>query len=370
MQAHPLSFHLEEYQLKNTMLKTVGYTALATAFVAAAATPAHAAGKVRWKMHSAFPTSQIIQGERAAFVGEAVGKMTGGDFDIKFFEPGALAGGTGYYDGLSQGSFDAAYGTSGYEQGKNTAYAYLSSFPFGPGSDEFYAFFKYGGGEEFAQKLYAADNIHFNLCGMSPPETSGWFKEEITDLDQLKGLKMRFFGVGADVMQKLGVSTQLIAGGDIYPALELGTIDATEYSMPVVDRSAGFYQITKFNYFPGWHQQATTNYFGVAMDKWNDLDDDYKAMVEIACDANIMEHIAQGNSLQHQAMLDNEADGVQIKTWSDDVLRTLQSAWREVHAEKTAENPDVAEFWDLWQAFHNNYKVWGGVGFLAPEFVE
>nr|MBX2883713.1 hypothetical protein [Granulosicoccus sp.] len=220
--------------MKNTILKKAGMAALATAFVAAAATPAHAAKKVRWKLHSAFPTSQIIQGDRPHYVIDQIRKMSGGDFDIKFFEPGALAGGAAYYDGLSQGAFDAAYGTSGYEQGKNSAYAYISSFPFGPGSDEFYAFMKHGGGEEFAQKLYAKDNIHFVLCGMSPPETSGWFKEEIKSLDQLKGLKMRFFGVGADVMQKLGVSTQLLAGGDIYPALELGTIDATEYSMPVV----------------------------------------------------------------------------------------------------------------------------------------
>nr|MBX2881982.1 hypothetical protein [Granulosicoccus sp.] len=154
------------------------------------------------------------------------------------------------------------------------------------------------------------------------------------------------------------------------PALELGTIDATEYSMPVVDRSAGFYQITKYNYFPGWHQQATTNHFSVHKPVWDALPDEYKAMIETACDANIMRHIAQGNSLQHQAMLDNEADGVQTKVWSDDVLLTLKEAWAEVHAEKVAENPDVAEFWELWTKFHEGYKVWGNVGFLPAKFVD
>ena len=350
-------------------LKQAGLAAAVTVLAAAVATPAQAK-KVRWKMHSAFPASQVINGDRPKYVVDQINTMSGGDFDIKIFEPGALAGGTAYYDGVSQGSFDAAYGTSGYEQGKNSVYAYFSSFPFGPGSDEFYAFFKYGGGEEFAQELYAKDNIHFTLCGMSPPETSGWFKEEITDLAQLKGLKMRFFGVGAQVMQKLGVSTQLLAGGDIYPALELGTIDATEYAMPAIDRSAGFYQITKFNYFPGWHQQATTNHILVHKPTWDELPKEYVAMLQTSCDANIMGHIAQGNSLQHQAMLDNEKDGVTIKTWSDDVLRTLQTAWREVHEEATADNPDVAKFWELWTGFHEGYKVWGDVGFLKPEFVE
>lgn len=356
--------------MKKHLLKKTALLAGTAILASTVASQANAQQKVRWKMHSAFPASQVIQGDRPAYVVEQIDKMSGGNFDIKLFEPGALAGGAAYYDGLSQGSFDAAYGTSGFEQGKNSAYAYISSFPFGPGSDEYYSFFKYGGGEEFAQKLYARDNIHFILCGMSPPETSGWFKEEITSLDQLKGLKMRFFGVGADVMQKLGVSTQLLAGGDIYPALELGTIDATEYSMPVVDRSAGFHQITKFNYFPGWHQQATSNHLLVHKPKWDALPEEYQAMIETTCDANTMNHIAQGNSLQHQAMLDNEADGVQIKTWPDDILDAYQAAWREVHAEKMEENPDVAEFWDLWSKFHEGYKVWGSVGFLPPEYVE
>ena len=145
--------------------------------------------------------------------------MTGGDFDIKYFEPGALAGGYAYYDPISQGGFEAAYGTPGANQGKNTAFAYASTWPFGPGVGEFLAWYKYGGGNEIVGDLYARDNIKYLLCGVIAPETSGWFREEITSLDQLKGLKMRFFGMGAKVMQKFGVSTQQLAGGDIYPCL-------------------------------------------------------------------------------------------------------------------------------------------------------
>jgi len=278
------------------------------------------AKKVRGKIHQAYGQNIAVIGPPGHRIADAVRRMSGGDFDIKVFEPDAFAGGFAYYDGVSQGAIDAAFGTPGANQGKNSAYSFLSSFPFGPSAPEFLAWFKYGVGNEIARELYARDNIHFILCGMIPPETSGWFREEIKSLDQLKGLKMRFFGVGAKVMQKFGVSTQQIAGGDIYPALELDTIDATEFSMPAIDRSYGFYQIAKYNYFPGWHQQPTATDLTVNMDKWNELPEEYKAMLEIACNANIAEEIAA--------------------------------------------NPDVAKLWESYSTFHEGYKVWGERGYL------
>ena len=197
-----------------------------------------------------------------------------------------------------------------------------------------------------------------------PPETSGWFREPIESLDQLKGLKMRFFGVGAKVMQKLGVSTQQLAGGDIYPALELGTIDATEFSMPAIDRSYGFYQIAKYNYFPGWHQQSTTNEVLVNKANWESLEDVKKAQFEVACKANIGVELAEGEALQPAAMIANQKDGVTNVTWSDEVLNTLREKWEEVLQEELAANPDVQKLWDSYTAFHEEYKVWGEMGYL------
>jgi len=350
--------------VKKSFLKQAGLIAGAAVMAAAIASPAHAAKKVRWKMHGAFGSNIAVIGPPGPRIAEAVKRMSGGDFDIKFFEPGALAGGYAYYDPVSQGGFDAAWGTPGANQGKNTAFAFASTWPFGPGVGEFLAWIKHGGGNEIISELYARDNIKYLLCGFIAPETSGWFREEITSLDQLKGLKMRFFGMGAKVMQKFGVSTQQLAGGDIYPALELGTIDATEFSMPAIDRSYGFHQIAKFNYFPGWHQQATTNELLINMDKWNDLPDEYQAMLETACDANITQEFADGEASQFQAMLDNEADGVQNMTWPDEILDQLRGAWEEVLAEEIAANPDVKVLWDSYSEFHEKYKAWGERGYL------
>lgn len=347
-----------------SILSKITLAAMATVVTVGMSTMSAEAKKVRWKMHSAFGKNVAVIGPVGYRIADMVRAMTDGDFDIKVFEPGALAGGYAYYDPVSQGAFDAAYGTPGANQGKNSAYAFASTWPFGPGALEFNAWLVNGGGKELISELYARDNIKYFYCGMIPPETSGWFREEITSLEQLKGLKMRFFGMGAKVMQKFGVATQQLAGGDIYPALELGTIDATEFSMPAIDRSLGFYQIAKYNYFPGWHQQSTTNEILVNMDKWNALSDAHKAVFQAACDANVKYELADGESMQAAAMAANEKDGVKNITWPDEVLDQLRTKWTEVLAEERAANPDVEKLWQSYSAFHEEYKIWGERGYL------
>lgn len=325
---------------------------------------AEAQKRVRWKLHSAFGTSLAVIGPVGPRITDSIRAMSSGKFDIKVFEPGALTGGFAYFDAVSKGAFEVAYGTPGANQGKNSAYAFLSTWPFGPGVGEFLAWMKYGGGEQIATDLYAKDNIKYFFCGLISPETSGWFREEIKSLDQLKGLKMRFFGMGAKVMQKFGVSTQQLAAGDIYPALELGTIDATEFSMPAIDRGLGFHQIAKYNYFPGWHQQATTNEFLVNADKWNSLDPAYQAMFQSACDANIAHEVADGEASQFAAMIANEKDGVKNMTWSPEILAQFKEKWDEVLKEEIAANPDVKKLWASYSKFNDGYKVWGDRGYL------
>ena len=350
--------------MKFDLFKKVGALALAATAVVAMSAAEADAKKVRWKMHSAFGKNVAVIGPVGYRIADMVRAMSGGDFDIKVFEPGALAGGYAYYDPISQGAFEAAYGTPGANQGKNSAFAFASTWPFGPGALEFNAWIKQGGGEQIISDLYAKDGIKYFYCGMIPPETSGWVREPIESLEQLKGLKMRFFGMGAKVMQKFGVATQQLAGGDIYPALELGTIDATEFSMPAIDRTLGFYQIAKYNYFPGWHQQSTTNEILVNMDAWNKLSDEHKAMFQTACDANFMHELAEGEALQSAAMIANEKDGVTMVTWPDEVIDQLREKWKEVLAEELAANPDVKTMWDSYTEFHEAYQVWGSRGYL------
>jgi TRAP-type mannitol/chloroaromatic compound transport system substrate-binding protein len=344
-------------------LRTTAILGIATGIVVASVGDADAQ-RVRWKMHSSFGSKVAVIGEGAVNISETVTAMSGGEIRMQFFEPGALIPGTAYYDPVSSGSIDAAFGTPGYNVNKNNAYAFFSAVPFGPNGGEYLAWMRYAGGEEIATEMYARDNIRYNLCGIIAPESSGWFRNEIKSLDDLRGLKMRFFGLGAKVMEKFGVSTQLLAGGDIYPALELGSIDATEFSMPAIDKDLGFYQVAKHNYFPGWHQQSTMNELLVHQAAYDKLNDTQKAVIKGACDANVMFMFVRGEAIQFSAMQYHQEKGVTIHRWSDDILAAFEKAWLEVIEAEIAGNDDAKKIWASLTNFRKDYAIWKDNGYL------
>jgi len=345
----------------SSVMKSVAVAALAVSTVA---TFSNAEARVRMKIHSAFSKNIAILGPGGHAVADAVEKMSDGEVRMKVFEPGALVPGTKYYDPVSTGSIDGAWGAPGYNVHKNLAFAFFAAVPFGPRGGEYVAWMRHGGGQELADELYGRDNIKMFVCNVIPPESSGWFRREIKSLDDLKGLKMRFYGLGAKVMEKFGVSTQLLAGGDIYPALELGSIDATEFSMPVIDKDYGFYQIAKHNYFPGWHQPASLGEMLFNMDKFNELSDGQKVMVDQACQAQTLRGFAEGEATQGPAMKFFETKGVTIHRWSDDILAEFRAAWKEVIADEIAGNEDAKKIWGSYSKFREEYKVWGQNGYL------
>lgn len=318
----------------------------------------------RWKLHSAYGQNVPVVGHTAHDLADTITLLSDGKVRVKAFEPGALVTGTSYYEAVSKGAVDAAFGNAAYSIGKNSAFSFFAAVPFGPQTGEYLAWMRHGGGLALAEELYARDNIKFLLCGIVPPESSGWFRKEIKSLEDLKGLKMRFLGLGAKVVEKLGVSTQLLAGGDIYPALEIGTLDATEFSMPAVDRSLGFHQIAKHNYFPGWHQQSTIQELLINMNAWNKLGAKEKTIVETACLAQTTKMIAEGEALQFQAMAANKENGVTNHRWPADILAAFESKWTEVIAEEINKNPDSKKIWESYKAFRESYSLWGDYGYL------
>lgn len=318
----------------------------------------------RWKLHSAYSQNMPVVGDTAHEIADAVATLGNGQLKIKAFEPGALVSGASYFDAVSKGAISAAFGNAGYSVGKNSAFAFFAAVPFGPRSGEYLAWMQYGGGKELAQELYGRANIKYMMCGIVPPESSGWFLKEIKTVEDLKGQKMRFLGLGARVMEKMGVSTQLLAGGDIYPALELGTLDATEFSMPVTDRALGFYQIAKHNYFPGWHQQSTIQELLINMDKWKALDATNQQLLETLCTAQTAKMIAEGEALQFKAMRENHKDGVINHRWPQAILDAFESAWLEVVEEEIKENPDSKRVWESYSHFREDYAIWREYGYL------
>ncbi|MDH3597990.1 MAG: TRAP transporter substrate-binding protein [Rhodospirillales bacterium] len=320
--------------------------------------------RVTLKMGSAFPSKLVQLGSLGVSVSKKVERISGGNLRLKFFEPHALVPPLEMFDAIAAGSLDAAWSTPGYWVGKDEAFAMFSAVPFGPSAGEYTAWLFYGGGKELMDELYGAHGIKSLPCGVIAPEASGWFRKEINSIDDLKGLKMRFFGMGAKVMEKVGVSTQLIAGGDIFPALERGSIDATEYSMPAIDLNLGFYQVAKHYYFPGWHQQATLFDLMISKKKWGELSDMQKAQLEVACGDNFREGLAEGEAIQGKALAELKAKGVTIHRWSPEILGALNEAWLEVAGELSASNPNFKKVWDSLQTFRAEYAIWKDLGYL------
>ena len=322
------------------------------------------ADPVRLKMASTYPSSLTQLGTLGKLLEENITEASAGDIELKFFEPGALVPALEVFDAVKNGSVDAAWSTPGYWQGKEPSLALFAAVPFGPSAGEFLAWLLYDGGEAKMQEVYAKHNIHSIICAVIAPEASGWFREEITSLDQLQGKKMRFFGLGAKVMQKLGVDTQLLAGADIYPALERGTIDATEFSMPAIDLNLGFYQVAKHYYFPGWHQQSTMFELMINMDKWNAMSASQQKLITTTCRANIALGLAEGEAIQGKALAELKENGVQIHRWPQEILDKLEETWNEVAAEQAAADPTFKETWESLQAFRAEYAAWAELGYL------
>ena len=331
---------------------------------AAAPDETAAEGKVRWKLASAYSSTLPILGELIDRFIDNLDVMSGGEVKVQYFEPGALVPPLEIFDAVAQGSVDMGYSTPGFWAGKDAALQLFASVPFGPAAPEYMAWFYHGGGSEMLDELYARHNLKGLLCAIFPPEASGWFREEITSAEDLKGLKMRFFALGARVMEKLGVSTQLLAPGDIYPALELGTIDATELSSPAIDRTLGFHEIATHYYFPGWHQQSTWSEILVNLDAWNGLSPRQQRLFEVACGDMVREGIAYGEAAQVPALEFLQGQGVQLHRWSPEMLATYAAAWDEVAAEEAAANESFAKAWDSLKAFRERYAVWRDLGYL------
>ncbi|SCZ71176.1 TRAP transporter substrate-binding protein [Epibacterium ulvae] len=351
------------------MKKTLTGMAIAAVVAAtvAAAPAAQAADKLLLKTPIAFSSSLPGLGSPIPRVAEQLELMSGKTLKMKIYEPGKLVPAFEILDAVSSGKINSGYTTAGYWAGKIPAAPLFSAVPFGPEAGEYMAWMYYGNGMTLYQEMYdqAGYNVKVLPCAVIAPETSGWFANEINSPEDLDGLKMRFFGLGGKVMQKLGVATSLLPGGEIFPALEKGAIDATEFSMPAIDARLGFHKLVKYNYFPGWHQQATVFELLINKDVWNDASDQHKAIIENACKASMADSFAEGEAIQHAALIDNvENNGVHIKQWSDEMLEIFETTWNEVAEEEAANNEFFATVLADLNDFRDGYKVWKENAFL------
>ena len=316
------------------------------------------------ELASTFPGTMPILGTAAHDLSEKVRRASGGEIDIRFYEPGVLVPAAETVNAVADGTVPAAWAGAGWFAGKDSAFNFFSTVPFGPSMGEYMAWMYDGGGLELARQMFESHGVHNIPCGMIPPEASGWFRKEIRSADDLKGLRMRFFGLGALVMQKLGVETQQIAPGEILAKLEDGSLDAAEFSLPAMDQPLGLYEVAKYYYFPGWHQQAT--FFDLYVNKavWDALADRHQAIIELACGDVMRGMIAKGDAAQGEAIRAMQAQGVEVRRWPARVLVQLEDAWKQVIEDESAMNPNFKRVYDSYADFREDFTIWRNLSFL------
>ena len=319
---------------------------------------------VHWQMASVFPSALPQLGTLGVDLARSLDHISSGQFRITFYEPGSLGNPGTLFDAVSRGTVDAVWSTPGYWFAREKALPLFGAVPFGPDAAEFGAWIFYGGGQELMDRIYGRHNIKPLVCGVGAPEAGGWFRREITTVEQLRGLRVRFLGLGTRVLEKLGVITHLLPGHDVAPALERGAIDAAEYSMPIIDEQLPFHRSARFYYFPGWHQQATLFEVLINKDRWNALDKTKRAQIEVACGENYRKGMVEGDAMQIAALKALREKGVKLRRWSPEILAVLKAAWMEVAEELSAEDEGFKETWEALQAFRADYAVWNELGYI------
>ncbi|MEL6571834.1 MAG: TRAP transporter substrate-binding protein [Pseudomonadota bacterium] len=330
--------------------------------------PQQAAGKdaspVTIDIASTFPTPMPILGDASQMLAARVARTSEGSFILQPHEPNVLVPAADTVNAVSDGRVGGAWAGAGWFSGRDSAFNMFSSVPFGPGMGEYLAWMYHGGGLDLAREMFAEHGVYNIPCGMIPPEASGWFNREIQALDDLAGLRMRFFGMGARIMETFGVETQQLPPGVILEELRAGRLDATEFSLPAMDQRLGFQDEMKYYYIPGWHQQATLFDLYISLPVWNGLTDSQRAMIETACGDVMREMIAEGEARQWAAMQEMQAQGVQLRRWPGEILVAFEDAWLEIVKEESAQNPSFAKVWASYSEFRENYTIWRHFGAL------
>ncbi len=341
---------------RRDFIKTAG-VGLAAAGVASPAI-AQSMPDIKWRLTSSFPKSlDTIYGAAEVF-SKAVAEATDNKFQIQVFAAGEIVPGLQAADAVSSGTVEMCHTASYYYFGKDPTYALGTSVPFGLNSRMMTAWLQHGGGSELLNDFYKKANIIAFAAGNTGCQMGGWYRKEIKTPQDLSGLKMRIGGFAGQVLTKLGVVPQQLAGGDIYPALEKGTIDAAEWVGPYDDEKLGFQKVAQYYYYPGWWEGGPTLHNFININKWNELPAGYKSLVKTASSLANEWMQAKYDAVNPAALKRLVAGGAQLRPFSQEVMDASLKAANEVYAETYAKNADFKKIHEAMAAFRGEQYLW------------
>jgi TRAP-type mannitol/chloroaromatic compound transport system substrate-binding protein len=341
---------------RRQFLTAMGAGAAATAIAAPAI--AQSSPTLKWRLTASWPKSLDTLYGTCDLFAKYVSEATDGKFRIQIFAAGEIVPGLQVLDAVQNGTVEAGHTAMYYFIGKDPTWALFCATPFGLNSRQQNAWFYHGDGQKLIDEFGAKFNTKCLLSGNTGAQMGGWFNKEIKEPSDFKGLKMRIGGWAGKTLGKLGLVAQQIAGGDIYPALEKGTIDAAEWVGPYDDEKLGFYKVVKYYYYPGWWEGGTSNHMLINLAKWNELPKGYQAILEAAAGACGARQLADYDAKNPQALKRLVANGTQLRPFSTSIMEACLKASEEVNAETSATNADYKKVWDSIVSFRNDEYLW------------
>ena len=341
---------------RRDFLKVSAAGAAATAVAAPAI--AQSSPEIKWRLTSSFPKSLDTIYGGAEQLSKYVAEMTDNKFQIQVFAAGEIAPGLQALDSTSTGTVEMSHTVAYYYVGKDPTFAIYASVPFGLNARQQNSWWYQGGGEQLGNEFFKKFNVIGFPCGNTGTQMGGWFRKEIKTVADLSGLKFRIGGIAGQVLQKVGVVPQQLAGGDIYPALEKGTIDAAEWVGPYDDEKLGFAKVAKFYYYPGFWEGGPMVHAFANIEKFNALPKNYQAIFTNAC-AHANSWMTARYDMQNPTALKRlVAGGTQLRPFSNEVLEACLKATNELWAEISSKNADFKKVIDGMQAYRSDQYLW------------
>lgn len=345
---------------RRSFIKKAGVAGAGAAAATTLAAPAIAqtSPKITWRLTSSFPKSLDTIYGAAETLAERVSAATDGNFEIQVFAGGEIVPGLQAVDAVADGTVEMCHTASYYYWGKDATYQLGTATPFVMNSRMQNAWFIEGGGTDMLNEFYNTQGLHGIPCGNTGAQMGGWFRKEINTAADLDGLKMRIGGFAGKILGKLGVAPQQIAGGDIYAALEKGTIDATEWVGPYDDQKLGFNKVAKYYYYPGWWEGGAALHAFTNLEKFNELPKNYQAILTDASYFANASMLARYDMKNPTALKELVADGAVLRPFSQEVLDACNVAAQEVYQEVTAENAPFKKIYDSQLAYAKDAYLW------------
>ncbi|WP_271272226.1 TRAP transporter substrate-binding protein [Aliamphritea hakodatensis] len=317
---------------------------------------------IEWKMVTTWPKNFPGLGTGANKLAELIGEMSGGRITVKVYGAKELVGALEIFDAVSRGTAELGHGASYYWKGKSTAAQFFAAVPFGLTAQEMNSWLYHGGGMELWEEVYAEFGLIPGAAGNTGVQMGGWFNREINSVEDLKGLKMRIPGLGGEVLKRAGGTPVLLPGGEIFPSLQSGAIDATEWVGPYNDLAFGLHKAAKFYYYPGWHEPGTTLETFINKEAFEKLPADLQSIVRNAIRVANQDMLADFTAKNNHALeqLVNEHN-VELRKFPDEVLIQMKDLSDEVVAEEAAKDPMSKKVFDSFVKFRDQAKKWHAV---------